>query len=102
MQVGSEAGLNIAMTKSYDVDNPPWFTAIGAMFLGFVVADVLKLWLSPNVARALAFSGAILCFRALTKLRLSWSRVILVAAGTGVFTFIFGLLRDMFVAWLQK
>jgi hypothetical protein len=29
---------------------------------------VLKLWVSPNVTRALAFSLAILCFRALAEL----------------------------------
>jgi hypothetical protein len=72
---------------------------IGAMFLGFVLMDLFKLWLPPNVAYALgAFIGG-LSLGTAKSLGLSLRRVILGSLGIAAAVFAVGMLRDLFVSW---
>jgi len=75
---------------------------MGVILVGFVLADLLKLWFSANLARALAlFLGAI-CLGAMKKPQLSWQRIILTALGMSTFMLLFGILHDSLVAHWGK
>lgn len=89
------------MDRSRPAETPSMLPVIGALFLGFVLMDILKLWFSPNVSYALgAFIGT-LSLGAAKSLRLSWRRVILGALGIAAAVFAVGVVRDLLFEWFQ-
>lgn len=70
--------------------------AVSAIFLGLFLADILKLWLSPNWAQALAFFLGTLSLGLARKLQLSWRYLILLGLGLGVFALVSSAVLDLF------
>ena len=75
---------------------------IGAMFLGFILMDLFKLWFPPNVSYALGAFIAALALGSAKAFRLSWRQVILESFGLAAAVFAVGVCRDLLLYWLQK